>query len=122
MDATALARGLYEAYQRRDWDAAAQLLHHDATVDMPGTRERLAGRDGVLDFQRSYPEPWGDMAVLRVVGGAEEACAEAEIVGPDETFRLAAFWRTEDGLLRDGIEYWVTVGGEQPPPGRAPTY
>jgi hypothetical protein len=51
MDATVLVRNLYEAYQRRDWNAAAELFH-----------------------------------------------------------------------LRDGIEYWVTVGGEQPPPGRATTY
>jgi hypothetical protein len=35
---------------------------------------------------------------------------------------MAAFWRTDRGLLRDGIEYWVTVGGQEPPPGRAPTY
>jgi ketosteroid isomerase-like protein len=122
MDATALVRSLYEAYRRRDWDAAAALLHPEATVDMPGTRERLAGREGVLDFQRNYPEPWGDLAVLRVLGGAEEACAEVEVAAPADTFRLAAFWRTEDGLLRDGIEYWVTVGGEQPPTGRATTY
>jgi ketosteroid isomerase-like protein len=122
MDATALVRALYEAYQRRDWDAAAELLHPEATVDMPGTRERLAGRARVLDFQRNYPEPWGDLAVLRVLGGKAEACAEIEVAAPDETFRLAAFWHAEDGLLRDGIEYWVTVGGEQPPAGRAPRY
>jgi len=122
MDATDLVRELYEAYQRRDWNAAADLLHPDATVDMPDTRERLSGREAVLDFQRNYPEPWGELSVLRVLGGPEEASAEVDVAGPDRTFRLAAFWRTADGLLRDGIEYWVTVGGEQPPAGRAPTY
>jgi ketosteroid isomerase-like protein len=122
MEATILVLGLYEAYQRRDWDAAAELLHPDATLDMPSTRERLTGRADVIDFQRNYPEPWGDLTVLRTLGGADEACAEVEILGPEHTFRLAAFWRAEDELLRDGIEYWVTVGGEQPPPGRAPTY
>ena len=65
--AIALVRELYEAYQRRDWSGAAELLHVDATLDMPATRERLTGR--------------GDL-----------------------------------------IEYWITVGGEQPPPGRAPKY
>jgi ketosteroid isomerase-like protein len=122
MEATALVRDLYEAYQRRDWDAAAELLHPDATLDMPETRERLTGREEVVDFQRNYPEPWGDLSVLRVLGGADEASAEVEVLGPDDTFRLAAFWRTEGELLRDGIEYWVTVGGGQPPPGRAATY
>ena len=41
------------------------------------------------------------------------------MVAADDTFRMAAFWRAEDGLLREGVEYWVTVGGEEPPPGRA---
>ena len=100
----------------------AELLHPDATVDMPGTRERLSGRAEVIDFQSNYPEPWGSLTVRRVLGGGDEACAEVEIIGPQQTFRLAAFWRSEDELLREGIEYWVTVGGEQPPPGRASTY
>jgi SnoaL-like protein len=121
-DARLLVRGLYDAYQRRDWDAAAELLQPAATVDMPATRERLSGRKGVIDFQRDYPEPWGELTVLRVLGGGEQACAEIEIVGPEGTFRMAAFWRSEGGLLREGIEYWVAVGGEQPPPGRAATY
>ena len=122
IDATALVRELYEAYQRRDWNRAAELLHPDAVLDMPATRERVTGRGEVMDFQREYPEPWGDLSVLRVLGDGSEACAEVEIVGPAETFRLAAFWRTEGELLREGIEYWVTVGGEHPPAGRATTY
>lgn len=121
-DSTALVRELYEAYQRRDWHGAGSLLHPDATLDMPATRERLTGREQVIEFQRSYPEPWGDLTVCRLLGGVDEACAEVEIVGPEQTFRLAAFWRAEGELLRDGIEYWVTVGGEEPPTGRAPTY
>src|SRR5262249_30088100 len=60
MAAAALVRELYEAYQRRDWSGAAGLLHADATLDMPATRERLSGREEVIGFQRDYPEPWGD--------------------------------------------------------------
>jgi hypothetical protein len=122
MDATVLVRELYETYQRRDWVAAADLLHPDAALDMPGTRERLTGRSEVIEFQRDYPEPWGYLSVLRVLGSVNEACAEVEIIGPEHTLRLAAFWRAERELLREGIEYWVTVGGEQPPPGRASAY
>ena len=89
---------------------------------MPATSERLDGREDVIGFQRAYPEPRGDLAVLRVVGDEEVAAAEIEVVAADDTFRMAAFWRTEDGLLREGVEYWVTVGGEEPPPGRATSY
>jgi ketosteroid isomerase-like protein len=115
MTAAELVRRLYEAYDARDWDAAAELVHEDAVLEMPATRERLGGRDRILGFQRVYPEPWGELAVLRVVGDGDTAAAEIEVVAPDARFRMAAFWRSGDGLLQDGVEYWITVGGEEPP-------
>jgi ketosteroid isomerase-like protein len=119
MDAVSQVRALYEAYQARDWERAAACLHPDVAIDMPATGEWLAGRDKALAFQRAYPEPWGVMTVLRALGGAADAVAEVEVVDPQgQRFGLAAFWRQEDGLLRTGVEYWVTVGGDTPPPGR----
>ncbi|HWN21853.1 MAG TPA: nuclear transport factor 2 family protein [Gaiellaceae bacterium] len=118
MSAAALVRRLYEAYQARDWESAGVLVHEDAVLEMPATRERLTGRTGVIALQRAYPEPWGDLSVLRVVGEGDTAAAEIEVVAPDATFRMAAFWRSEGGLLRDGAEYWITVGGDEPPPNR----
>ncbi len=118
MSAAELVRRLYEAYQARDWGTAAELLHPDAELEMPATSERLSGRSGVIDFQRAYPEPWGDLSVLGVVGEGDTAAAEIEVVAPDSTFRMAAFWRSEDGLLRAGAEYGHRVGGDKPPPTR----
>ena len=118
MSAAELVRTLYQAYQARDWEAASALVHEDAVLEMPATRERLSGRSGVIDFQRAYPEPWGDLSVLRVVGEGDTAAAEIEVLALDATFRMAAFWRAEGGLLREGAEYWITVGGEEPPPTR----
>ncbi len=119
MTAGELVRRLYEAYQDRDWDIAQRCLHPDAVVEMPATAERLAGRMQVIEFQSQYPEPWGDLAVRRVVDGGESAAAEIEVIAPDGTvFRMAAFWQLSEGLLRSATEYWVDPGGE-PPPGRA---
>jgi ketosteroid isomerase-like protein len=118
-DAADLVRTLYERYQARDWAAAAELLHPDAELSMPATAEQQVGREAVLAFQADYPEPWGDLTVLRVVGDGETAVAETQIVGPSETFRCAAFWQVRDGLLHRGVEYWVTLGGDEPPPSRA---
>lgn len=118
MTAGAAVQALYEAYRARAWDAAGELFHPDVVVEMPATGERLAGRDEVLGFQRNYPEPWGDLEVQRIVGGGDAAAAEVEVRAPDSTFRLAAFWERRDGLLWRGVEYWLTLGGQAPPPGR----
>jgi len=113
-----LVRRLYERYQARDWTGASELLHHDAKLEMPATAEHLTGRDQVIALQRNYPEPWGDLGVLRVLGAGDSAVAELQVIASDAEFRCAAFWVARDGLLHRGVEYWITVGGEEPPPGR----
>jgi ketosteroid isomerase-like protein len=113
-----LVRSLYERYQARDWSGAGELLHRDAELDMPATAERLTGRDEVIALQRNYPEPWGDLEVLRVLADGESAVAELQVIASDAEFRCAAFWTVRDGLLHRGVEYWVTVGGDEPPPDR----
>jgi ketosteroid isomerase-like protein len=119
VSATELVRRLYGSYQARDWATAESLMHADASVELPATAERLTGRPQVMQFQYEYPEPWGEMTVLRVVGDDETAAAEVRVIAPDDQeFRLAAFWQTRDGLLWRGTEYWVTTGGEAPPANR----
>jgi ketosteroid isomerase-like protein len=119
MDATDQVAALCAAYQDRDWPRAATFLHPEAVVDMPATGEQLAGREAVIAFQADYPEPWGELAVRRVMGGAAQGAAEIEIAAPDgQHYAMAAFWRQQDGLLRSGVEYWVTVGGDTVPAGR----
>jgi ketosteroid isomerase-like protein len=116
MDATAQVAALYAAYQDRDWDRAATLLHPDAVVELPATSERLTGRDAVIAFQAEYPEPWGDLTVRHVLGGPQDSAAQIEIAAPDgQLFVMAAFWRQQDGLLRTATEYWITVGGDTIP-------
>lgn len=116
-----LARALYERYQARDWSGAAALLHPDAQVRMPATEERLVGREQVIALQRDYPEPWGELRVLRVVCEAATAVAEVEIAGVGGVFRCVAFWTVHEDLLHRGVEYWITVGGDEPPADRAGT-
>jgi ketosteroid isomerase-like protein len=115
-----MVRTLYRAYQDRAWDRAATVLHPDAVVVMSATAERLVGRPAVVDFQRCYPEPWGTLTVVRVLTDAEGAAAQVRVVDPaGREFALAAFWRSRDGLLHEGTEYWIEVGGEDPPADRA---
>ena len=52
-DAGMLVRSLYEAYQRRDWDACVPLIHPAATYDLPRTDEHVDGGAAILDYQRA---------------------------------------------------------------------
>lgn len=116
-DAVDLVTTLYERYQACDWPAAARLLHPDVRLEMPATWGVLSGRDAVMALQEGYPEPWGDLVVLRVVfDGDSTVAAEIEITGPAEVFRCAAFWQAHEGALHRGVEYWVTVGADEPGP------
>lgn len=117
---TELVRGLYGAYQARDWARARAYLHPGVVVRMPATAEQLDGAEAVLAFQASYPEPWGELAVGRVLEEGGLAAAEVTVLAPDGgRFGFAAFWETRDGLLSRGIEYWILVGGESQPTDRA---
>ena len=113
-----LVRGLYERYRARDWVGATALLHPHAQLRVPATEQHLVGREQVIALQRDHPEPWGRLQVLRVVADATTAVAEVEVVGEREVLRWAAFWTVQEDLLLDGVEHWVTVGGDQPPPDR----
>jgi ketosteroid isomerase-like protein len=115
-DAGTLVRSLYEAYQRRDWDACVELLHPDAVYDLPRTGQHLEGGEAVLDHQRTYPEPWGELAVLRVVADGDEAAAEISVTGGQGgDYRMAAFWTAHDGRLWRGVEYWTPLPDDPEP-------
>ena len=109
-DAAMLVRRLYEAYQRRDWNACVPLIHPEATYDLPRTDDHVDGGAAILDYQRAYPEPWGELTVLRVVAEGHEAAAEIAVTGGQGgDWRLAAFWTARDGRLQHGVEYWIPL-------------
>jgi ketosteroid isomerase-like protein len=116
MEPDALVRRLYQSFQDRDWLLAADLLHPEATLDLPATAERLEGRETILAFENSYPEPWGVLTLRRVLTDDFGAAVEADVIDPDgQRFSFAGIWRMRDGLLHQGVEYWVSVGAEGPP-------
>jgi hypothetical protein len=104
--AGSVAASLYERFELRDWDAAASLLAADLVYVAPQTRERVAGREALVTYMRSYPGDW-HLAVRRVVATDTEATVvvDATVDGePSES--IALFDVNADGLITAMTDYW----------------
>jgi len=121
MDATGTAgvvRRLFELFEARRWDVASALLHPDVVVDWPATGERFVGRSRYIGMQRAYPEGWR-IEVGRVLAAGPDVASEVRVTHDGSVFVAAAFWTVEDGLVRAGVEYWLTEGADEAPAWRA---
>ncbi len=118
-EAAEVVRELWNRYQARDWDAAAELLAENVVVDWPQTRERIRGRDRVIAVNRNYPEGW-TVRMLRIVQDGGVAVSEVGVDHVDRgTFHAASFFEVADGRIVRGTEYWVDPPSGDPPAWRA---
>jgi ketosteroid isomerase-like protein len=115
-----VVRQLWERISDRDWLAVRELLAPDLRVEWPATGEVFLGPDNFVAVQSRYPEGWS-INVLQVIAQGDTVVADVEVphkgVG---TFRVASFCTVRNGLVAQAVEYWVTVGGDEPPDWRAP--
>jgi ketosteroid isomerase-like protein len=110
-----VVRDLWGAIQARDWDALGALLADDVRVEWPAARERFVGREAFVAVQSRYPEGW-TIRPVRVVSAGDVVVSEVEVPHPGlGLFAVASFWWVRDGVVVAAREYWVTVGGEDPP-------
>lgn len=119
MSAVEVVRAFWERMRERDWDGVRATLAPDAVAVWPETNERFAGADAIVRVNAEYPEGW-DIRVLRLVESGGTVVAEVEVPHEDVgVFRVAAFTEVVDGLIARSMEYWVQVGGTEPPAWRA---
>jgi ketosteroid isomerase-like protein len=111
-----VVRELWSRIQAHDWDGLGELLAQDVRVEWPSTAEAFVGRANFVAVQSEYPAGWS-IRVLRVLAVGDAVVSEVEV--PFEplglTFRVASFFHVNDGCVISATEYWVTVGGEEPP-------
>ena len=110
---------MWERISARDWAGLQSLLAPDVRAEWPATGEVFLGSDNFVAIQSEYPEGWS-IRVLTVVGQGDTVVSEVEV--PHEefgVFRAASVWTVREGLVAAVTEYWVTVGGEEPPAWRA---
>jgi ketosteroid isomerase-like protein len=119
MEPVQVVLGVWARIAARDWTGLAMLLAPDVRLYWPATGEVFVGRENFVSVQAEYPEGW-TITVLTTVAQDEAVVSEVEV--PHQQFglfRAASFWTVRSGVVVAATEYWVTVGGEQPPGWRA---
>lgn len=106
MTSASAARAYVETMDARDWAAWTPLLHEDVVYELPQTRERIRGRDGLLAFNTAYPGDWRltadvvvadeDGAAVRMGWRDGDQSGEAQVfleLGPDGRItKVTDFW------------------------------
>ncbi len=82
-DNSDIARSLYECWNARELERAAELMKDEGEVVLVGPDVRLHGPDGLLDLERMWASafPDGRMAIDRVVASGDCVCVEVCLRG-----------------------------------------
>ena len=103
-DNTAIARKLYELWNRRDFDGVASLIADDGEIVLIGSGTRFRGPDGSREFSQMWADGFPDGKVT-----IDRTCASGDCVCLEFTGR-----GTHTGTLR-------SPAGEIPATGRSVT-
>lgn len=101
----------------RDWEAVGATLADDVVYEVPQSRERVVGRDGVVRFNAEYPGDWS-LSVTDLVADEHRAATTIRFVLPGEPDQTGiAFFTVADGRITRMSDWWPEP--YDPPPGRA---
>lgn len=102
--------------EARDWDGVDALLHPDVVYEMPQTRERIRGREGLRRFNTDYPGDW-HLRLVESYAGAAGGVLRMEATVGDQIDTAIVFLRFDDtGLITAITDWWPEP--YDPPPGR----
>lgn len=102
--------------EKRDWPGVTRLLAEDLVYEIPQSRERITGRDGLMRFNMEFPGDWHLALRLVVADGRRAALWLDTRIG--EEHQDACIWLelNSDGLISRITDYWPEA--YDPPPGR----
>jgi hypothetical protein len=103
-------RGLWAAFQRRDWAAARAAMADGLVARWWTSGERFEGADAFVGVQAAYPEGW-TLHALEVVAMADGRVLSLVRVDhpPAGVFFCTSIARLEHGLVAEVEEYWATA-------------
>jgi ketosteroid isomerase-like protein len=109
-----VVRRLWERFEARDWDGAAELVHEDLVVDWPWSAERIRGREHFILVNRQHPAPDWHIEVRRIVAEGDQVVSEVVVPYAEGTSRAASFFELRDGRIARIVEYWIDDGQQEP--------
>jgi len=115
MSTDEVVRRYYDALGARDWETFAATLTPDVVYEMPQTRERIAGQERYVRFNREYPGDW-EFDLTRLIAGADRAVGTMNFRIGDESVVGITFFELRDGLISRLTDLWPEP--YQPPAGR----
>ncbi|MET7764256.1 nuclear transport factor 2 family protein [Streptomyces sp. NPDC005336] len=99
-DIAATVETYWATAQARDWRAFGDTLADDVRYELPQTRERVLGRDGVVRFNAEHLGEWS-LEVERVVADTTQAVSWVRFsVDEEETQRISFFTSAPDGRIQ----------------------
>jgi ketosteroid isomerase-like protein len=111
------AQDYVDSLEQRDWTRFAGLLTDDVVYEMPQTRERVRGREALLQFNVEYPGDW-HLSIRRLVAdGPHAALWLRSRVGDEHQDACVWLELTGDGRIGRVTDFWPDP--YEPPPGRA---
>lgn len=108
-----VVRTFHELMQARRWRDAAALLSPEVHIEYTATGERFDG-PAFIAMNEAYPEGW-QLEVVEVIAAGERAASQVAVTLDGVTDWCAGFYTVRDGLIVDGVEHWITQGGEPAP-------
>lgn len=107
----------FERMEARDWPGARLRVATDVHIHYSATGERFDG-PAFVDMNEAYPEGW-TIEVVEVIGLDDRVAAQVRVDHGAETFWCAGFYTVADDVIVDGVEHWVTAGGDEAPDWRS---
>lgn len=101
---------LWQAFNERDWPAAAAILHEDFVCEWWQSRERIRGRANFIAINRYYPGQW-TIRLLQVIDAGDKVVSEVEVAlvspeGVTQYDRAVSFFTLYAGKIITLQEYW----------------
>jgi predicted SnoaL-like aldol condensation-catalyzing enzyme len=95
---------LWVAFEARDWEGAAALLHDEFGADWPLSSERFVGRERFIEVNRTYPGDWH--IILRVVADGDSVVTHVRVVIGDDVDQAISFFDLKNGLIVKEVDWW----------------